>query len=49
LISFIVNGVLKDKDKEKYKSNFPKGYYESILKEYCTEHNKVFTCNPIKK
>ena len=38
LISLIVNGVLKDK--EQYKSKFPKGYYESILKQYSTEHNK---------
>jgi hypothetical protein len=40
LISLIVNGVLKDK--EKHKSKFPKGYYESILKEYLTEHNEAW-------
>ena len=40
LISLIVNGVLKDKD-TKYKStNLPRGYYDSILNEYSTEHNK---------
>jgi hypothetical protein len=41
LIRHIVNGVLKDKD-TKYKSNLPRGYYESILKEFRTEHNKAW-------
>ena len=40
LISLIVNGVLKDKDK--YKSKFPKGYYESILKEHRTKNNEAW-------